>query len=206
MWKVFDTGVLTDLKERWFVTTLCVVSALVFVGALGWSARNYANVIDARENVVLTDVDESAELLDNGSLELAFSVNLRNPSAFGLSIATLSWSVKLNVSAMGETYYLPLGSAYKGPTESLIIAVAEVRTFEYHVFVSDPIVLSSLHDFVNYSNDHGEDFTIETAPYIHDFRLTAWMGEFQHDYQYYGELYLNDMVRIDLGYYEGEYL
>lgn len=199
-------GILAELRQRWFVSMLCIVTALVFVAALGWSTRNYVNVIDARENIALTDADESADLLANDTVELGFKVNLRNPSNYKLTIASVSWSVRLDVSGLGSAQYLPLGSAYKGATEMLVVAVSEVRAFEYRVYISDPAVLATMQDLIDYYAGQGGDYTMENLPYLHDFRVTAWLDEFQHDYQYYGELYLNDMVRLDLGYYEGEYL
>lgn len=179
---------------------------MLFIGALGWSALNYVNVIDARENIALSDADESAELLDNGTLEIGFSINVRNPSNYKLMVASVSWSVKLDVSELGEAQFLPLGNAYKGTTDVLVVSVSEVKPFDYVAYISNPATLATMQDLLDYYADQGEDYTLETLPYLHDFRVTAWLDDFRHDYQYSGELYLNEMVRITLGYYEGEYL
>jgi len=47
---------------------------------------------------------------------------------------------------------------------------------------------------------------METLPYLHDFRITGWIDDFDHDYQYQKELYLNDMVKIERTYHAGVYL
>ena len=197
--------VLAELKKRWFVTTLCILGAALFTSALVYSAATYVRVVDARENVVLANANESAQLLSNGSLVIGFTIELQNPSHFALSFSTISWSVRLDVSATGGASYLPIASEYKGPTEFLEAAPGQTVTFEYEKVVSDPGRLSDIQDFINFSASEGDVYTMETLPYIHDFRISAFLDDFEHDYQYSGELYLNDMVRIDRGYYDGEY-
>ena len=199
-------SVFDDLRKRWFVTSLCAAAALFFVGGLAFSTMSYVRVMDAREHIVLVNADEDAEILGNGTLLITFSIELKNPSKLDLSVATLSWNVKLDVSMIGSDQFLPLGNAYKGPTEYLFIKAGSTTEFHYSTYVTDADVFSVIDDYIAYQSSAGQDYTPETIPYAHDFRFWAWLGEYRHDYQYYGELYLNDMVRIDRYYQDGEYL
>lgn len=198
-------GVLADFRRHWFVTALCVLTVLVFLVALILSSVNYIRVIDAREIIVLADAQESAEELTNGSLLIGLTIELRNPSAFDLDVNLVSWSVALDISDLGGSASLPLANQYKSATETLWVGAGETEIFEYEAFVSDPSQLSQIMEFIDYWAGQGEEYTIETAPYSHDFRLTAWIGDFRHDYQYSGELYLNDMVKLERSYSEGVY-
>lgn len=198
-------GNLSDFRKHWFVTSLCTLSALVFIAALLLSSVNYVRVIDARESVVLASAQERAEEQLDGSLVLGISIELRNPSAFDLAISSISWAVSLDVSALGGSAFLPLATVYKGANDSMLVESGETEVLEYEVVVTDAEQLATLVEYINYSASQGDVYTIETAPYSHDFRVTAWVGEFRHDYQYSGEFYLNDMVKIELTYSEGEY-
>jgi hypothetical protein len=199
-------SVLGDFKKHWFVTMLCILSALVFVGALVMSSVTYVEVIDAREGVTLAAAQESAEVTPEGSLKIGVSIELRNPSVFELDLYSVSWSVVLDISDLGGVPNLPLANVYQGSGEALNVAAGETRVFEFETEISDEAALSALVEYVSYWNSHGEDYTLETIPYAHDFRVVLWLGDFSHNYQYSGEQYLNDMVRIDLTYSEGEYL
>ena len=198
-------GVLGEFKKRWFVTLLCALTAVIFLGALILSSVNYVRVVDAREGIVLGNAQEYADELSNGSLRIGISVELRNPSSFGLAISSVSWYVSLDISDLGGSPFLPLATVYKGATESLFVDAHDTTVFEYYAIVSEAVKISQIRDFINFSSGQGVDYTLETAPYLHDFRLTGWIGDFRHDYQYSGELYLNDMVRIERGYSEGVY-
>jgi hypothetical protein len=198
-------GVLEDFGKHWFVTILCALSAAIFLGALIFSSVNYVLIVDARENIVLANAQESAEELSNGSLRLAISVEFRNPSAFDLTISTVSWLVSLDISDLGGSPFLPLATDYKGATTALQLDAHATTVFEYSAVVSDAAKISQIEEFINYSSAHGHEYTLATAPYLHDFRVTVWIDDFKHDYQYSGEFYLNDMVRLERTYSDGVY-
>lgn len=202
---VTGMGILGEFRKRWFVTSLCTLSALIFLSALLISSVNYVRVIDAREVIVLAAAQEEAVELPNGSLLLGISIEFRNPSAFDLALSSVSWAVSLDISDLGGSPFLPLANVYKGATESLQIGSGETEVFEYEFVVSDAAQLSKISEFIDYSAGQGDDYTLETAPYSHDFRVTAWIGDFRHDYQYSGELYLNDMVKLERSYSDGVY-
>jgi len=194
-----------ELRKRWFVTGLCVLAAVIFFGALVFSSMNYVRVIDARENIVLAGAVESAEELTNGSLRVGIVIELRNPSKIDLSISTVRWHVKLDISDMGGDAFLPIATVYKSSVEPIYLSAGSTMEYEYEAVVSDASVLGQIQEYIDYSAAGGDEYTLETAPYIHDFRVTAWLGDFSHDYQYSGEVYLNDMIRIELSYSDGEY-
>lgn len=198
-------GALADFKKHWFVTILCAFSAAIFLGALIFSSVNYVLIVDARESIVLSNAQEFADELSNGSLLLGISVEFRNPSAFGLAISTVSWLVSLDISVMGGSPFLPLATVYKGATVSLQLDAHATTVFEYSAIVSDAEKISQIRDFIDFSSAQGQEYTLETAPYLHDFRVTAWIDDFKHDYQYSGEFYLNDMVRLERSYSDGVY-
>jgi hypothetical protein len=202
---VQELGALEEFRRHWFVTTLCVATAMTFSVALIASSVNYVRVVDAREGAVLADAVESAEVLSNGSLRVGISIEFRNPSKYDISISTVSWTVKIDLSGTGDAPFLPVARAYKGTTELLILDAGETMELEYEAIVSEPGLLSRIEAYINASAEAGNDYTLETIPYIHDFRLTGWIGDFRHDYQYSGELYLNDMVRIERAYYSGDH-
>lgn len=197
--------VTAEFRKHWFVTMLCTLGALIFVVSLLLSALNYVKVIDAREKIVLANAVELADQESNGSLVLGISIELRNPSKYDLILSSVSWSVTLDISDLGGDPYLPLASVYIGANESLIVKAGKTTVYKYEVTVSDDLRLSKLREFINYSAQLGHVYTFENAPYVHDFRLMGWIDNFRHDYQYEGEAYLNDMVRIERTYTAGEY-
>lgn len=192
-----------EFRSRWFFSSLYLITALFFVAALLFSALNYVRVMNARENIILTGAAESATVLENGTLVVGLSIEVRNPSSMSLSVATLSWTVQVSTSG---TSFIAVANAYKGPTEQLIVGKDETKTIDYTAYVTDPRTLEKIEEFINASASEGKQYTLETVPYIHDFRLAGWLGDFRHDYPYSGETYLNDMVEVDRQYYKGEYL
>lgn len=199
-------GVISDLRKRWFVTSLCVAASLFFVGALVFSTLTYVDVMKARQGVELRNAVETAEELDNGSLLIAFSIEVYNPSGKDLVVQSLSWTVRTDASTELAPSPVTVVTAYNGTSAGIVFPGESVRTVTYEVIVSDPAKLAALNGFINYSASLGEDYTLSTVPYVHDFRLVAWTGGFDHDYQYYKEFYLNDVVRIERNYVGGEYL
>lgn len=197
---------MTEFKEHWFVTLLCVIAALIFLVSLVLSGVNYIRVIDARENVVLAGAEESADLMPTGTLYIGFRAELRNPSSFDLVISSVSWSAKVDISILGGPLFLPLATVYNGSAGQLVVKAGTTTVFEYYEAVSDPTLLSQIQSYINASKAEGDAYTIETVPYIHDFRVTAWIEDLRHDYEYSGESYLNEIVRLDLRYYGGDYL
>lgn len=198
-------GVLGEFRKRWFVTMLCVAGSLFFVSALVVSSLAYVNVMEARQGVELTGAVESAELLSNGSLKVGLSIELVNPSVYVLRVNSVSWSVRIDNST-ASTLFIPVTTAYTGASAGIVVDGGGSFTFTYEGVVSDPGRLAAIRGFLNHSSAEGEDYTMETLPYLHDFRVVAWVDDFDHDYQYYREFYLNDMVKIERSYYGGEYL
>ncbi len=194
-----------ELRKRWFVSMLSIASAIFFAGALIVSAYTYVNVMDANESVVLMNAVECAEILENGSLLVRIDIQLDNPSKLELNIFTISWTVTIQNRTDG-VFIIPIATVYNGTGGGFTIEKKSVETFTYQAIVSDPAKLASIDGFINYSKTQGYDYTFGTVPYMHDFRVTGWIADFPHDYQTYKEIYLNDMVRIDLSYLDGEYL
>ena len=198
-------GVLSDLKKRWFVTGLCVASSLFFTGALVFSTLTYVDVMEARQGVELRNAVEAAEELDDGSLLVTLSIEVHNPSGKDLVVHSMSWSVRVDNSTEAATAYLPVTMAYNSSSEELVFPVESDSTVRYEAVVSDPARLADLRGFINHSASQGDEYTLSTLPFVHDYRLIAWTGGLDHDYQYYKELYLNDIIRIERTYFGGEY-
>ncbi|UCE81065.1 MAG: hypothetical protein JSV94_01125 [Methanobacteriota archaeon] len=193
-----------DFRRRWFVAALSIVAALFFTGSLIFSSLTYVSVLSARQNVTLANAAEHAEMLSNGSLSISLAIDLDNPSREVLNIVSISWSVKVLNSTL-PLEYIPVISVYTVPTEYAEVGRHQVKSFEYEQCISDPQALSRLLGFINHSTSEGTDYTLESIPYIHDFRVVAWLGDYEHDYDYSKELYLNDMVKIERRYHGGEY-
>lgn len=199
-------GVLSDLKERWFVTGLTVAANLFFAGALIFSTLTYADVMEARQGVELRNAVEAAVELENGSLLVSFSIDVYNPSGKDLLVHSLSWAVRVYNSTGELPSYLFVTSAYNSSGEGLVFPGESTTSLSYSSIVPTGTTLQRLIDFVAYSASRGEDYTLSTMPFVHDFRMIAFAEGFDHDYQYYRELYLNDVVRVERTYYGGEYL
>ncbi len=199
-------GVVSDLRKRWFVSALTVGAALFFTGALVYSTLTYADVMEARQGVELRGVVEGAEELDNGSLMVSLSIDVYNPSDKVLAVHSLSWAVRVDNTTNDVPSFLFVASAYNSSSEGLVFPAESTTTVSYSAVVPAGATLQRLLDFIAYSAGQGEDYTLSTMPFVHDFRMTAYTGGFDHDYQYYRELYLNDLVRIERTYYGGEYL
>ncbi len=202
------TGVLGELRKRWFATALCGATSVFFLGALLYSTATFVSVVDAGESIVLSDAHESAFVLQNNSLVISFSILFENPSKHDVMVATVSWSVKLDISEFSDSEFLPLGSeysAYVGSEETTVVIGGSSTTYSFEVVISDLSKLSGIQEYIDYRTSIGESCTFETADYIHDFRVTGWLGDFKHDYEYYGQSYLNDMVRVEEHYLGGRY-
>jgi hypothetical protein len=199
-------GVLSDLKKRWFVTVLIVAANLFFAGALVFSTLTYADVMEARQGVELRNAVEAAAELENGSLLVSFSIDVYNPSGKDLLVHSLSWAVRVYNSTAAVPSYLFVTSAYNSSGEGLVFPGESTTRLSYSSIVPSGTTLQRLVDFVAYSSSQGQDYTLSTMPFVHDFRMVAFTGGFDHDYQYYRELYLNDIVRVERTYYGGEYL
>lgn len=203
-----NVGVFRELRKHWFVTALCAGTSAFFIVALMYSTAMFVSVVDAGQNITLSDADESASLLLNGSLVISFSVLFKNPSKHDVMVSSVSWGVKLDISGFSGSEYLPLGSeysAYVGPDETAVVTAGSSVAYEFEVVVSDPTKLSVIQEYIDYQASLGESHTFETVEYIHDFRIMGWLGDFKHDYEYYGELYLNDLVRVQKHYLGGRY-
>jgi hypothetical protein len=192
-WKIF--------KERWVVISLYLALSVFFLVAGLWSAFTYGSVVKAQTTVVLENAVEGVTLLPNGSLELTFSIDAVNPTQFRLNIISLDWSVYLTNSTSGTEPVISLANVYVGSTIGANISSEKTKTYSYAAFVSSPAALSEIRGFLNYSAAEGHTYTLESAPYIHEFRFLAWIDDFTHNYD--TEEYLNELVRIDTRYITG---
>ena len=195
-----------DLRNRWFVTGLSVAAALFFAGALVFSAATYIGVMDARKNIKLASAVETVELLSNGSLLVSLSIELENPSNEVLQITKVVWSVTIQNLTDSGLWWISVARGYADMAENVVVDSHETRLYQFSEVISDPELLSELRGFINYSASEGTEYTLETIPYNHYFEFVAWLGDYEHDYAYSDELYLNDMVKIERRYSGGVYL
>ena len=195
-----------ELRERWFASFLSIAAGLILTSALVFSASTYVSVMDARQGTTLKDATESAETLPNGTLRISLSISMENPSRLDINVQSISWSVRVDNSTSTETTYIPLFTVYGVPEMYSVIGAHETITFEFSRTVNDQQTLERLEGFVGYWEDQGEDYSLESIRYLHDFRVVGWIEDFDHDYTYWGESYLNDMVKIDEKYIGGVYL
>jgi hypothetical protein len=194
-----------ELRARWFVAGLSIAAAVFFAIALMFSAATYVSVMDAKQRVELRDAIEDVEILQKGSLEISLSITLVNPSRQYITMSSISWNVKVENGTGSDISYIPLLSQYGvRPEYSELGPHAEMKLV-FSEAVSDPEKIARLQGFIDHWSSQGMALTLETIPYLHDFRVVGWLGDYQHDYQYYKEAYLNDMVRIDERYLGGEY-
>ena len=198
-------GVITGFRRKWFVSSLTAAAAIFFTAALVVSAMNYVSVMDTRESVRFQEATEHAELLTNGSVAISLKIVLDNPSSEPLSVSSLNWVVRVLNETGTETTYIPVINRAGVLQEYQEIPSRTVFTLELEAIVSSPETLSSLTGFVNHSSSPGEDTTLADIPYTHDLRLIAWIDDYDHDYAYSKEAYLNDMVKLELRYLMGEY-
>jgi len=195
-----------ELRTRWFVAGLSVAAAVFFAVALVFSAATYVSVMDAKQRVELTGALEGAEVLQNGSLRISLSLTLVNPSSQHITVSSISWNVKVVNGSGVDISYLGLVSQYGVSPEFSEVGPRTELDFEFFAVVSDPDKIARLQGFIEYWSSQGLFLTLETIPYLHDFRVLGWLGDYEHDYQYYKEAYLNDLVRVDERYLGGVYL
>lgn len=191
-------ALIESAKKRWFSVTLYAAFSAFFLVAGMLSTATYVRVVSTQENVSLEDATRTATELANGSLELTFSIDLVNPSGYDLMMQSVVWQAFITNGTAAPGWYTPLGSAYTGPTSYVEVPAGGTRTFEYDTIISDAETLAVLRGLVNHTVLSGEDVTLETLPYTHEFYLVAWIGDFKHDYL--REMYLNDLVKIQLEY------
>ena len=193
-------GIGNDLRERWFVSFLSIAAALFFLGALLYSAATYVAVMDARQGIELVGPVEGVELLSNGSLALSLSIDLRNPSTQEATVTSISWTVNVRNTTASGTTMIPLVNVYKVPLGGLTLGAKSTIHFSYNSTVTDASTLAALRGYVNYSHSQGDVADLESLEYIHDFRVQGWIGDYDHDYTYSGERYLNDLVKLERRY------
>jgi hypothetical protein len=188
------------LKEHWGVISLYLALSVFFLAGGLWSALMYGSVVKAQTTVVLENPVEGVTLLPNGSVELTFSIDAVNPTQFRLNIISLDWSVYLTNSTSRTEPVISLAHVYAG-SAGANVSSKKTQTYSYVAFVSNPGTLSKIRGFLNYSAAEGHPYTLESAPYIHEFRFLAWIDDFTHNYD--TEEYLNELVRIDTRYITG---
>lgn len=193
-----EMTLIRPVRERWFSVALYAMFSAFFLVAGIFSASTYVNVVGAQDRVLLEHASFGAEELADGSLEIRFSIDLVNPSRYDLAMQSVAWEAFVVNGTSGPGWYIPVASDYIGPTAFVEVPSKDRKTFEYVAVVSDAGTLAKLRGFIDYSSGQGEDYTLGTLPYTHEFYVVAWIGDFKHDYL--REMYLNDLVKIQLEY------
>jgi hypothetical protein len=191
-------AIITKARKHWVTVTLYVVFSLFFLGACFVSANTYSAIAQAQRDIALESPQFDAEIVQHGHLNISFSVQLHNPSRYTLHISTLSWYTTLVNSSNPDERIIPLGEDYVGPTRYLEVPAKSTVNYTFWAIVSDPVTLSKLFGFANYSNGLGQSYNLETLPYTHEFTVMLYIGEFDHDYD--REAYLNNLVTVILAY------
>jgi hypothetical protein len=196
--------IIQKAKKYWVAATLYLLFSLFFVGACLISANTYGAIAQAQRDISLQNPDFNAEIVRKGHLNISFDVQLYNPSRYTLHVYTMSWYANLENSSSHEEPVIPVGEDYVGPTQYLEIPAKTTLNYTLWNEVSDSATLAKLSGFVNYSRGLGENYTLETLPYVHKFSIMLIIGEFQHEYLREG--YLNDLVTVSLTYSSEEEL
>jgi len=189
---------LDSAKRRWFSVMLYSIFSAFFLIAGIVSTSTYVTVVAAQDQVVLDNVSFGTEELGDGTLEVRFSIDLVNPSRYNLWMQAVVWEAFIINGTSGPGWYIPIASDYIGSTEYVEVPAHDRKIFEFFEIVSDEETLAKLNWLVGNATSSGTDCTIETLQYTHEFYAVAWIGDFKHDYL--REMYLNDIVRIQLEY------
>jgi len=190
-----------SVKRHWFSVMLYSIFAVFFLVASLISAATYVSVVDAQERIELVRPSHSASLLSNGTLFVSFSIDIVNPTRHDVSLYMMNWEVEVVNGTSGPGWLIPVTGEYKGPGTSPLVPARSEMTFDYESYVSDPVTLSKLNGYVNYTNGLGGSIDLETVPYTYTLTCLGWLGDFEHEYL--REFYLNDLVRINLMYSSG---
>ena len=191
-------GSFDELKEHRIALVLFAAMSTFLFGAAVYSTMTYSSVVQAQVDIGLMNADQTATANTNGTITLRFSVDLDNPTDYLLHVASASWQIYIENGTSGPYHIISLGLVYTGPTAYEDIPTKGTTTLNRELLVSDSAILARLNGFFNYSASIGKNYTVETAPYTNDFRLIAWLDDFKHDYD--RDLYLNDLVAVDLRY------
>ena len=193
-----EMSILRKIKKHWVTVTMYVVLSLFFTGACIVSTNTYGAIAQAQRDIALQSPQYDAEIVQHGNLNISFSIQLVNPSRYTLHVYTLSWYSTLVNSSNPTDRVIPVGEDYIGPTKYLEVPSRTTFNLTFWTIVSDPAIMAKLFGFVNYSKGLGQNYTLETLPYIHEFSIMLFMGEFEHEYDREG--YLNDLVTVELTY------
>lgn len=186
------------MRGHWFATALYVTFSLFFLVACLVSTHTYISVVNAQEDIRLADPVTGASLLSNGTLLVSFSVDILNPSKYEINLYSVNWEVTVANGTSGPGWLIPVTSRYLGSGASPVLPAKTPSTISFSAYVADPVILSKLRGYANYSSGEGHTLTLETLPYDHKFTATGWLGTFEHEYL--REFYLNDLVRASLEY------
>jgi len=191
-------GLIEKIKRHWVSATLYLVLSLFFLGACLVSTNTYGGVAQAQRDIALRNPHYEAQATIDGGVNISFSVQLYNPSRFTLHIYTLAWYAALtNMSSTSERT-IPLGEDYVGPTKYAEVPAKSTANYSFWAVVDDPAKIGKLTGFINYMRGLGDNYTLETLPYDHQFATIMYIGGFNHDYL--RERYLNDLVTVSLEY------
>jgi hypothetical protein len=191
-------SILENVKKHWVSVTAYLVFSLFFLGACLVSMNTYGAVAQAQRDIMLQNPSYDAEIAQHGNLNLSFRIQLVNPSRFTLHVNMIQWYGLLANSSNDNERVITVADVYVGPTKFVEIPAKTTQDLSYWSVISDPVMLSKLFGFVNYSKGQGQDYTIDTLPYFHEFSITVFIGEFEHEYDREG--YLNSLVTVRLDY------
>ncbi len=189
------------VRKRAVSITLYIAFSAMFIGSSALATSTYSDVVKTQGDVKLTGADMEAQVLANGSLKLTFSISVHNPSRYTLHIQSISWFVYLVNGTIGPEHLTTLSTDYIGPTLGFTVSKTSDGQFTFQGIVSDRATISNIQGFVNYSRSQGHDYTMGSVPYVHEFAFVATIDEYKHDYL--REMYLNDLVTVNLSYSSG---
>ncbi len=186
-----------DVNRTAFVLVLAY--SLLFLAFSVVSAVTYSKVTVADQQIVAEDPQRIAEVQQNGTLFIGFKVRIVNPSDFAIRVASINWYSEIK-NGSGSPAVIPLASNYTAENVGIVIPAGVTRDLSLGWYVTGDI-LDQVKGFISYSNSHGQNYTLLTAPYAHSFEFRGWLDDFKHDYL--RENYLNGLVLIDLSYSYG---
>ncbi|HEX9907096.1 MAG TPA: hypothetical protein VGB78_01335 [Thermoplasmata archaeon] len=196
-------GLGKDIRDNWLSLAFFAAVSLTFLAFSVVSAYTYSNVVQAQTTIVLENPAQTATLLENGTLEVSFSMDLNNPSDYVLYATTVSWYAELD-TYNGQLRTVIVGEDYSASGRETRIEADSVTALEFIDYLSpveDPEKYTQLTNFINYTAGQGEDYTLETLPYRHELTVVLRIDDFRNDFL--RDFYLNQLVTVEL-YYNSE--
>ena len=188
-------------KKKWpggkrLVFVLSLAFSLMFLAFSLVSAVTFSRVSLAQQQIDLVGPERIAELQPNGTLWIGFRVRVANPTDFTVRISSISWYSQVD-NGSGDPRVIPLASNFTSGNLGLTVPSNGGGNLSFGWYITGE-TLAKLKGYVNFSNSHGHDYTLETIPYEHSFEFIGTLDDFKHEYL--RENYLNGLVTIELVY------